>query len=539
MNSTIERIRKIQEILDEKSYLQGGARLPYWRRAAHFWVVVAKSFQKNRGPNRAAALAYTTVLSLIPILAVVVSISTGFLQNDQGNIIQKLLDQLVAYAAPQLDLIQTGDGDADAMNRQAVVAKIQSYINTINSGTLGLTAGVALVGIAIMVLSSVEATFNDIWGVTRGRSWSARIVQYWAAITLAPIFIVTAVALTTSAQILNASKSDPAKKEALMGTAGTKVTNSAALVTNTVAVRGGTNESSLGTAPAGLKEVVTVTPQKPGFFRRALIFFLNAPVLGALILKLLPFVVLTIFLALFYRLMPATSVNWSAAFAGGLAGGVLLQLNNLFSVIYLSRVVTYSKIYGSLGAVPIFLLGLYFSWTIILLGAQVAYSFQNRTAYLAEKQAETIHQRGREFVALRLAALAAQRFHSGQEPPSLLDMSDQLGIPAQLSSSVLAALVQAKLIVEVQGDATGYAPARPIDRITIEDILAALRNGSGSDLVTAEDASRAVVRQEYDRVTMIEMQAAGSVSLQTLVTRIESMPPTPAALEKKSEREAA
>ena len=111
-------------------------------------------------------------------------------------------------------------------------------------------------------------------------------------------------------------------------------------------------------------------------------------------------------MTLIYRLMPATKVLWSAALVGGAVGGTLPQLNNLFSVIYVSRVLTYSKIYGSLGAVPIFLVGLYFSWIIILFGAQVAYAFQNRTAYVQEKQAETINQRGREFVALRMTRVA-------------------------------------------------------------------------------------------------------------------------------------
>ena len=105
--------------------------MPMWRRSAHFWVLVVKSFQRNRGPVRAAALAYTTVLSLIPVLAVVVSISTGFLQNDEGKTVRRLLDNFVAYVAPQLNLIQ-GDESEGAMNRQAVVDKIQGYIETVN-----------------------------------------------------------------------------------------------------------------------------------------------------------------------------------------------------------------------------------------------------------------------------------------------------------------------------------------------------------------------------------------------------------------------
>ncbi len=525
MNSTFERIKKIQAILDEKTYLQSKEKLPWWRGAVHFWVLVFKSFQRNRGPVRAAALAYTTVLSLIPVLAVVVSISTGFLQKDQGNTVDKLLDNFVKYVAPQLNLIQ-GDAETGAMNRQAVVEKIQSYIEAVNSGALGLTAGLALVFIAVTVLSNVEATFNDIWGVTRGRSWSARVVQYWAAITLGPIFIVTAVALTS----FGASK-DKGAEAALTSTNAlprtTNIVSSNVVVADIVDTNQGTEIASVTNTLVSTNTVV-VKPRaaKLGFLQKARIF-LQDSVLG----PLLSFVVLSVFLTLFYRLMPATRVWWAAAAVGGLVGGGLLQLNNLLNILWLSRVVTYSKIYGSIGAVPIFLLGLYFSWIIVLLGAQVAYAFQNRQAYVQEKQAESINQRGREFVALRLMTYVAQKFFLGEKPPTRLMMSNALGVPSQLACQVLNALVAAKLLVEVSGDETGYAPGRPIDKITVEDILASLRVGQGSELATADDPSRAVLREQFDRIVLAEMHAAGSVTLQNLVARVASLPP--AAVERE------
>src|SRR4029079_10898600 len=125
----------------------------------------------------------------------------------------EMMNKFVTTVAPQLDLMSADGaptdgkgGHAESSSRKAVVKNIKDYINAINSGTLGLTAGIALVFIAISVLSSVENTFNDIWGVTRGRTWFARIVQYWAAITLGPIFIVTAVGLTGTQRIANSTR---------------------------------------------------------------------------------------------------------------------------------------------------------------------------------------------------------------------------------------------------------------------------------------------------------------------------------------------
>ena len=533
MNSTLERIRKIQEILDEKTYLQSTTKLPYWRRLAYFWIHVIKSFQRNRGPVRAAALAYTSILSLIPVLAVVVSISTGFLQSDKGgNVVKNLLDKFILYVAPHLDLIQ-GDPEKGEMNRQAVVEKIQSYIETVNSGTLGLTAGIALVFIAVMVLSTVEATFNDIWGVTRGRTWSARVVQYWAAISLGPIFIVTAVTLTSvgTAKDSGIAPASTNEIQRLTNIVSTNLTNLAS--TNTGAEAANRMAKIIAVSPTGgITTNVVVRPMKLSFLDKVNLVFRNS-ILGPLI----AFLVLGIFLTLFYRLMPATKVKWDAALVGGFVGGGLLQLNNLFSVIYLSRVVSYSKIYGSLGAVPIFLLGLYFSWIIILLGAQVAYAYQNKQAYAQEKQAESINQRGREFVALRLMTYIGQAFYLGQKPPGRLAMASALCIPSQLAAQILNGLAAGKLVVEVSGEETGYAPGRPIDKISVEDILSALRVGQGSELATADDPSRAVLREQFDRIVLAEMHAAGSVTLQNLVMTLASLPP--AAEKKACEKEPA
>src|SRR5208283_5869141 len=90
--------------------------------------------------------------------------------------------------------------------------------------------------------------------------------------------------------------------------------------------------------------------------------------------------------ALVYLLVPNTKVRYSAALAGGIVGGSLWHLNNLFGSLYVSHVVTNSKIYGSLGLVPVFMIGLYFSWAILLFGAQIAYAFQNRASYFEDKQ---------------------------------------------------------------------------------------------------------------------------------------------------------
>jgi DNA-binding IscR family transcriptional regulator len=119
----------------------------------------------------------------------------------------------------------------------------------------------------------------------------------------------------------------------------------------------------------------------------------------------------------------------------------------------------------------------------------------------------------------------AQRFDAGEKAPTRTEMAKKLGVPTQLAAQVVLPLVHSKLLTEVQGEETGYCPARPIDKITLEDILCAMRAGSGRELATCDDPARAVVREQYERVLLSEMQVANAVTLKTIISRLGSLPP--------------
>jgi hypothetical protein len=151
----------------------------------HFWVFVGRSFLRNRGPVRATALAYTTLLALVPLLAVSLGVSTSLLKSDEDQT-RQLIEQLIGQVAPQLGQLP-GTEVEQAEAKQQVIEQIQEFIANIHSGALGVTGTVALVVIAIGLLSTIEAAFNDIWGVLRGRSWMSRVIHYWTTITLGAV----------------------------------------------------------------------------------------------------------------------------------------------------------------------------------------------------------------------------------------------------------------------------------------------------------------------------------------------------------------
>jgi membrane protein len=479
-------------------------------RLVHFWILVCRSFSRNRCPVRASALAYATLLALIPMLAVAMSITSSLLKKEGEDRIDQFITKLVASVIPPAEMgtnlppasanltaestnasvaaypsavptnpdsahlapapgKRTAEPTSGALSsfaedqkavaaRKEIARRINEFIQNTQSGALGLTGTLLLIFVAISMLSRIEVTFNDIWGVTRGRTWFMRIVLYWGVLTLAPILLVVALGLATGPHL----------------------------------------ESS--------KRLLTLMP-----------------IVSNLTFQFLPVIVLCLTFALFYMLMPSAKVQWRAALVGGLVGGILLHLNNVVSVLYVSRVVSNSKIYGSLGLVPVFMVGLYFSWLILLFGAQVAYAFQNRATYLEEKQVENVDQRGREFIALRLMTFIGQWFSSGEPPASIIDLSRELSVPSRLIRQTLQTLTAARLVVETAGNEPAWLPARPLERITCHDILFAMRVSQGQELATRDEPARNEVYGEFQRIEEAERVVAASVTILGLVNRAQAL----------------
>ena len=481
----VSQLKKLQQqaesLMDDRQLAQAEAmRAHPFRQRLHFWVMVGRSFVRNRCPVRASALAYSSLLAMIPMLALVLSVTTSILKTQGEERIRSFVDQMVRHITPYVGADASGAGDSDervakarteaAQARDEAAKKINEFIQRAQSGAVGVTGLIAFVLVAISMLARIEATFNDIWGVARGRSWYMRIVLYWAAISLGPVALISAVGLTTTVQL-------------------GKVAH-----------------------VAGLQ------------------FILDSPFVSGLIGHAVPIIVLSLAFAMIYLLLPNTKVRFSAALAGGFTAGLLWHLNNKLSVVFVSRITSNSAIYGSLGIVPVFMIGMYFGWLILLFGAQVAYAYQNRGAYLQERLAEGINQRGREFAALRLMTQLGQGFHRGDQPPGLNRLATLTGVPTRLASQVLQLLIQAKLVIEVLDRETGYAPARPLERITAQDILTALRTGAGTELATRDDATRELLRSELARIQSAEQAVATPITLKKLVERAEGTAAEEAAI---------
>ncbi len=203
--------------------------------------------------------------------------------------------------------------------------------------------------------------------------------------------------------------------------------------------------------------------------------------------------VLWLLFALIYQLVPNTKVRFGAALVGGIVGGSLWHLNNFFGFLYVSRVVTNSKIYGSLGLVPVFMVGLYFSWVILLFGAQVAYAWQNRQSYLQDKLVENVNQRGREFIALRLMTLIGGRFQHGGPAATLQQISAALGTPTNSCNRSCNRCSPRGSSLKSPATNRPTCPRARSTPINAHHVLRAVRAGSGQDIATRDEPARAEV----------------------------------------------
>jgi membrane protein len=159
------------------------ARLKELRQLSqHVW----KHFEEDRCFDEAASLCYTSLLALVPLLAVVFVVVAAFpVFSEWSDRLQLvLLENLVPTAGKQ------------------VGAGISSFLASVSSLTLPGT--VALVVTALMLMFRIEVAFNRIWRVERARSFINRIIMYWAVLTLAPLLIGGA--LVFSAQNLMSGK---------------------------------------------------------------------------------------------------------------------------------------------------------------------------------------------------------------------------------------------------------------------------------------------------------------------------------------------
>ena len=346
-------------------------------------------FTTKRVLTQAAALTYSSLLALVPIMAVVFAIARGFGYNKY---------------------IEVWFRDAFASQPQAVeiiIGFVNSYLVHTKSGIFLGVGLVFMLYTVLMLVSNIEATFNEIWQVKKPRSIFRTFTDYLAMFFMFPILIVVSSGLSIF--------------------------------------------------------VATIASSLPDFL-------LLGPFVRSLV-KLSPYVLMSALFIALYVFMPNTHVRVKNAFIPGILAGIAMQWLQFFYIHSQIWVTGYNAIYGSFAALPLFMLWVQISWTICLFGAELSYTSQNLEYYDYDAHTSDISHRYRMMLSALLLSRICRRFADGNKPYTAVELRKTTGIPIRIVNDLLFTMIEANLIIEIaadeKGDSAQYVPSESLDNLNV------------------------------------------------------------------------
>ena len=253
-------------------------------------LAAIKRFALLGHKTHAAALTYTTLFALVPLLTVTYSVLSMIpaLQQSRGEIEQLLLGNLVPAS-----------GDA-----------LMGYLYQFSEQARQLTTiGIVLLLVtAFMMLRSIENSFNQVWQLKEGRKGLSSFLLYWAILSLGPLMLSAGLAVSSYIVSLGLWKEDWVPSSGVL-------------------------------------------------------------LLGVVIPYLTSFLAFT----LIYWAVPNCKVPLKHAAIGGAFVALIFEIGQEIFAEATTFFPSYQLIYGAFAAVPLFLLWLFISWSVILLGAEIVF----------------------------------------------------------------------------------------------------------------------------------------------------------------------
>ncbi len=174
-------IERVSHFLESGLWEMDAADRRWWRRfllnLGQILTLVVRGFLADGCMLRASALTFTTLLSLVPLLALMFAVLKGF--GVQNELEPLLLEQL-------------------AVGGDEAVTQIVEYINNTNVARLGTYGLILLIVTVLNLLSNIETSFNSIWGVEETRPLLRRFTDYFSVVTIGPLFVVLAISMTST-----------------------------------------------------------------------------------------------------------------------------------------------------------------------------------------------------------------------------------------------------------------------------------------------------------------------------------------------------
>ncbi len=387
---------------------------------------------------RASALSYYTLLAVIPIFAIAFSMMKGL------GVHSRLEHVLINYLTAE---------------QEAVTNRIIEYVSRTDFKAMGAFGTAILIYAVVMMLSYVEITFNELWGVRRNRVLLRKVSHYISVLILGPLLIVISTALITF------------------------------LSSNTV----------------------VQALSRYALFERFFILFHT----------IIPYAGLWIAFTAMYMLMPNTRVRFTPALIAGIVCGSMWEAAFMGYTRFNIGLARYNTIYGTFAALPIFIIWLYISWIIILIGARLSYAIQNVRLFQLEFKAPEVGYAEREEMAINIMLKISERFYKGLPQLNGETLSKTLSIPLRMIGEITKILCDHSLLQEVYGNEPLYQPARNPDMITVYDVCAAMRNAGRSHWQVSEKEKNKILQQLMKTKKAAEAEQLGRVTILDLLRRNE------------------
>ncbi|MBI5362359.1 MAG: YihY family inner membrane protein [Planctomycetes bacterium] len=394
----------------------------FWR-AVRVAYLATSGFLRDQCLARAAALTYITVLSIVPMLGLSFSVAKGF--GFYGGLRKDTIDPFLDHTFGALPAAGSNAVDLSDVNQKSQAVRIAldqvlGFVDRTDMSALGWFGLVLLVFGAIKLLSSIEGTFNAIWGVQRSRSWIRKLTDYLAMLVVAPLFLFTATGFTAAARA----------------------------------------NGALDGLPWG-EHVQTL--------------------LG-LVVRAAPLLALWIGFGFVYLALPNARTRLASAGLGALVGGTLWQVTLLVHLELQIGVARYNALYSTFAALPVFLMWIHFSWVAVLIGAEVCNAHQSEPSCSFPGEVREEEPAFREALALRAVGRIAESFLDGAAPWTSERLAQDLALPPRPVAAVLEELVLRGVLARAaHGGEAAFLPARDLEQITVKSVLDALRGSSGFD----------------------------------------------------------
>jgi membrane protein len=312
----------------------------------------------------------------------------------------------------------------------------QTAIQETRGGYMAGIGVVILLWSVMSLLNHIENSFNHIWQISSSRAWYRKFTDYLTIMLIAPVFLILSGSIT-----------------------------------------------------------VFVSTELTNFISKAPILAFFKPVISFLI-KFAPYFLTWFTLTLLFIIMPNTKVKFLPALVSGIISGTILQILLWLYIDLQFGISKLSAIYGSFAAVPLLILWLQASWTIVLLGAELSFANQNVSRYEFESEALNISSFQKRALSIMIMHMIIRNFAIGEKPVSAETIGKVLKIPVRLARDILQDLSSTGLVSilhEQEQKERLYQPALDINKMTVSFVLNRLdRKGSDHKLV--------VKGKEYDNV---------------------------------------